>query len=137
MSGGFARWPARSAALVVASLAVTVAARAATPTVVTATPGSVARGQVVTVRGAGWGVIEFCRPRVTLTLQRSLPLKALVIGRANLRTGPTTSGTFTTTWTVPRSIHRGLRTIVVTQRCESGKNGALVLITRTAAVSVT
>jgi hypothetical protein len=111
-------------------------AQAATPITVTASPKTVSRGQRVTFGGSGWGVIEFCKPRVTLTLQRSLPLTALVISNVNLRTGPKTSGTFTTSWIVPRTVHSGVRTIVATQHCESGRNGAAVLITRSTTVRV-
>ncbi|HXR14192.1 MAG TPA: hypothetical protein VN740_05975 [Solirubrobacteraceae bacterium] len=106
------------------------------PISVTASPSTASRGQTVTVSGGGWGVIEFCRPRVSLALVRSAPLRALPIATVNLRTGPKNSGTFSTAWTVPRSVHSGLRTIAATQRCESGKNGSPLLITRTTAIRV-
>jgi hypothetical protein len=109
---------------------------AAAPIRVTASPPAAARGARVTIRGSGWGVIEFCKPRVTLTLRRSAPLAPLAIATVPLRTAAATSGTFATTWTVPLTVHSGLRTIVATQRCESGKNGAVNLITRTTSLRV-
>ena len=109
---------------------------AAAPIRVTATPPAVARGGRVTIRGSGWGVIEFCKPRVTLTLRRAAPLAPLAIATVPLRTAAATSGTFATTWTVPLAVHSGLRTIVATQRCESGKNGAVNLVTRTTPLRV-
>ena len=115
---------------------VAVALASATPISVTASPRTASRGQTVTLRGAGWGVIEYCRPRVSLALARSAPLRALPIATVNLRTGPKNSGTFSTTWTIPRSVHSGLRRIVATQRCESGKNGSLLLISRATAIRV-
>lgn len=109
---------------------------AAAPIRVTASPPAVSRGARVTIRGSGWGVIEFCKPRVTLTLRRSVPLAPLAIATVPLRTAAATSGTFATTWKVPLTVHSGLRTIVATQRCESGKNGAVNLITRTTSLRV-
>ena len=112
-------------------------AAASTPITVTASPQSVARGQQVTLRGAGWGVIEFCKAQVTLTLRRAAPLADLPIATVKLRTHPTAaSGTFSMSWTVPRSVHPGLRTITATQHCESGKNGASKPIVRTTALRV-
>jgi len=109
---------------------------AATPITVTATPAAVRHGQTVKISGAGWGVIEFCKPRVTLTLRRAAPLAPLAIATVPLRTGATSAGTFSTAWTVPASVHTGARTIVATQRCESGKDGSLRLVRRTASVRV-
>jgi hypothetical protein len=109
---------------------------AAAPIRVTASPPAVSRGARVSIRGSGWAVIEFCKPRVTLTLRRSAPLAPLAIATVNLRTGPTTSGTFAASWMVPRTVHTGLRTIVATQRCESGKNGSVNLVTRTTSLRV-
>jgi hypothetical protein len=126
----------RAAPLVASCLVLGAVAQAATPITVTASPNTVSRGHRVTLAGAGWGVIEFCKPRVTLSLRRSAPLTALVIATVNLRTAPKTSGSFGTSWTVPRTVHSGLRTIVATQRCESGKNGATVLITRSTSIRV-
>jgi len=104
-----------AAAAVVSCLALASLAYAATPIKVTAAPSTVSPGQRVTLRGSGWGVIEFCTPRVTLTLTRPTPLKPLPIATVKLRTGANDSGTFSTSWTVPASVHSGTRTIVATQ----------------------
>ena len=117
-------------------VALASAAHAATPISVTVSPKSVSSGHAVTIRGSGWGVIEFCKARVTLTLERSRPLSALPIATGKLRTAPAVSGTFSASWVVPRTVHSGLRTVVATQHCESGKNGAPVLIVRRAPVRV-
>lgn len=136
MFGRFTRRLTRVAPLVGSCLLLGAVAQASTPISVTASPKTVSRGQRVTFAGSGWGVIEFCKPQVTLTLRRSPPLSPLVIANVNLRTAPKTSGTFGTSWTVPRTVHSGLRTIVATQHCESGKNGATVLITRSTRMRV-
>jgi hypothetical protein len=119
MSAVLTRRLNRAALLVASWLLLAAVAQAATPITVTASPKTVSRGQ-----------------KVTLTLKRSLPFGALPIATVNLRTAPKTSGTFSTSWVVPASVHSGLRTIVATQRCESGKNGSLVLITRSTTVRV-
>jgi hypothetical protein len=113
-----------------------MAAAAATAPSVTVSPRTTRRGQAVKLRGAGWYVIEFCAPRVTLTLRRSPSLGPLLIARVPLRTGVRTSGTFSTSWIVPRSAHRGLRTILATQHCKSGRTGATVLVTRSTTIRV-
>ena len=120
----------------VSCLVFAAVAQAATPIRVTASPQTVSHGQKVSLRGSGWGVIEFCRPRVTLMLARPAPSGALPIATVNLLTGPTTSGSFSTSWTVPATVRSGLRTIIATQRCESGKNGSVRLITRTTTIRV-
>ena len=126
-----------AAAVAALSLCLVAGALAAARQIsVAASPSAASRGQTVTLRGAGWGVIEFCRPRVSLALVRSAPLGALAIATVGLRTDPKRSGTFATTWTIPRSVHSGLRTIVATQRCESGRDGSPVLITRATTVRV-
>jgi len=122
-------------ALVVFLAAAAVAAGAA-PIRVDATPRSVAHGQRLVLRGSGWGVIEYCKPRVTLALRRAAPLRDLPIATANLRTDPLQSGTFRTSWIVPATVHPGVRIIVATQHCESGKDGRAVLVTRSTRVRV-
>ena len=124
------------ASLGVSCLVVAAFAQAKTPIRVTASPQIVSHGQKVTVRGSGWGVIEFCKPRVTLMLARPTPLGALPITTVNLRTGRTTSGSFSTSWIVPATVRSGLHTIIATQRCESGKNGSVRMITRTTPIRV-
>jgi len=136
VSGRSTRRLTRAAPLAVSCLLLAAVAPAATPISVSASPTTVSRGQKVTLRGSGWGVIEFCKPRVQLSLRRSPPLRPLVIATVNLQTATKTSGTFGTSWTVPRTVSSGLRTIVATQHCESGKNGATVLITRSTPIRV-
>ena len=99
-------------------------------------PTTVSRGQKVTLAGSGWTLTEYCRPTVTLTLKRALPLKPLPIATVKLGVGVTMAGTFRVTWTVPRSVHSGIRKLVATRRCQSGKNGGTILITRVAALTV-
>jgi hypothetical protein len=120
-------WKLRLASAAALSALFAGVAAAATP---------ISRGQTVRISGSGWAVIEFCTPRVSIALARSAPLRPLAIATVDLRTGPTDSGTFATTWRVPASVHGGLRTIVATQRCESGKNGAVHFVSRTTAVRV-
>jgi len=129
---------ARGAAMpsLVVLLAATAVALGAAPIRVNATPSTVARGQKLTLGGSGWGVIEYCKPRVTLTLRRAAPLPDLPIATAKLRTDPLHSGTFSASWLVPATVHPGVRTIVATQRCESGKNGGAVLVRRSTRVRV-
>jgi len=128
--------PVRLAVLVASCVFAATVAQASAAIRVVVSPTTASRGQTVTLRGAGWGVIEYCRPSVTLTLERPLPLKPLLIATVKLGTAPTTSGTFATRWKVPLSVQSGLRTLVATQRCESGKNGAPVLITRSTALRI-
>lgn len=125
-----------AAALGALYVVVAAPAQAATPIQVTASPHIASRGQAVRLSGSGWGVIEFCKPRVILTLARSAPLKPLALATVKIRTGARNSGTFSTLWAIPATVHRGLRTIVASQRCESGKDGSINLITRTTTVRV-
>jgi hypothetical protein len=137
-------WHARAARAVGAALAAAsgclalglATAHASTLNRFTVSPTTVSRGQKVKLAGSGWTLIEYCRPTVTLTLERALPLKPLLIATVKLGVGVATAGTFTVTWTVPRSVHSGQRTLVATRRCESGKTGATVLITRSATLTV-
>jgi hypothetical protein len=131
------RRPTRAtAALAALWLVPAVVAGAASGPSLTVSPRKARRGQAVMLRGSGWYVIEFCAPRVTLTLRRSPPLAPLLIARVPLRTGARTSGTFSASWTVPRSVHRGRRTILAKQRCHSGRTGAALLVTRSSTLLV-
>ena len=136
MSGSLTRRLRWAAASVVACLVFASFAYAATPIKVTVSPHTASHGQRVTLRGSGWGVIEFCTSRVTLTLKRAAPLKPLPVATVKLRTGATNSGTFSTTWALPASVHTGTRLIVATQTCESGKNGSPHPIIRTTTIRV-
>ena len=129
------RRTAALAATCALALAATALASSA-PVTVHASPASVARGRMLRLSGSGWAVIEFCRPAVSLALVRHAPLANLPIATVKLRTAPTDSGTFSTRWVVPNSVHRGPRTIVATQHCESGRDGSTVLVTRTTTIRV-
>lgn len=128
----------RTAALIAAcAFAFTATALASsTPITVHASPATVARGDTLRLHGSGWGVIEFCRPSVSLALVRDAPLRNLPIATVKLRTGASDSGTFAARWTVPGTVHRGTRTIVATQRCESGRDGSTVLVTRATTIRI-
>jgi len=102
----------------------------------TVSPTIVSRGQKVKFAGSGWTLTEYCRQTVTLTLKRALPLKALPIATVRLGAGVRSAGTFRVVWAVPHSVHRGIRTVLATRLCHSGKNGAAVLVTRAAALTV-
>ena len=117
-------------------LAGTALVGAATAISLSTSPRVAARGESVTLRGAGWAVIEFCAPRVTLTLSRAAPFGPLPIATVRLRTGARNSGTFALTWRVPPGVHSGPRTIVATQRCTSGKDGSAVLVSRATTLRV-
>jgi hypothetical protein len=105
-------------------------AAAATSPTISGSPGTVERGDVVTIRGSAWIQNEFCRPRVRLTLGRH----RVPIGRAALR--PEDHGRFRFNWTVPPRTVAGLRTIHAAQRCESGKDGSVSFVRATTQVRV-
>jgi hypothetical protein len=105
------------------------AAAAASPTIA-ASPNPVDRGQVLTIRGAGWVQSEFCRPRVTLTFGRH----RLLIGRALL--GPENEGRFRLRWVVPPRAPAGRQAIHAAQRCRSGRDGSVSYIRATTHVRV-
>ena len=76
-------------------------------------------GDRVVIRGSGFGVTEFCRPRATLRVL------GVVIARAVVNPN---NGNFATRWVIPEAIGPGVRRITVRQNCESGKDGSLVLV---------
>ena len=91
------------------------------------TPRAASAGSAVVIRGRHWPVIEFCRPRVTVTIDHRL------IGR--IRPRPE-DGSFALRWTVPSTVPAGRHTIRATQRCESGRNGHAVFVTRATSLRV-
>lgn len=105
------------------------AAAAASPTI-TATPNPVERGQVLTIRGAGWVQNEFCRPRVRVTFGRH----RVLIGRARLR--PEHEGRFRLRWVVRARTAVGRHAIHAVQRCESGRDGSPSYVRATTQVRV-
>jgi hypothetical protein len=91
------------------------------------TPRAASAGSPVVIRGRHWPVIEFCRPRVTVTMEHRL------VGR--IRPRPE-DGSFARRWTVPASVPAGRHTIRATQRCESGRDGHAVFVTRATSLRV-
>jgi hypothetical protein len=91
----------------------------------TAMPNPARFGRVVTVRGRGWPVIEFCARRVRISLQSDQ--NAFVLGFAPVRA----SGRFTFRWTPRRAeVGAGSWRVVARMRCESGKDGSTVFVRR-------
>jgi hypothetical protein len=88
---------------------------------IVATPPVVGFGKTLTVRGAGWPVIEFCSRRVRISLRTSQ--NAFRIGTARVRPG----GRFTFKWVPRRSqVGAGDWLVVARMRCESGKDGSAI-----------
>jgi hypothetical protein len=103
---------------------------AATPPL-KATPSTIRFGHVQTITGARWPVIEFCRPKVLLTLHSAQ--NVFTIGTARIRT----NGTFTRPWTPRRSrVGAGRWRLVARQRCESGKDGSTIFRKRSVAIRI-
>ena len=88
---------------------------------IVATPPVVAFGKTLTVKGAGWPVIEFCSRTVRLSLRSDQ--NAFRIGTT--RVGD--RGRFRFEW-IPRraKVGAGRWTLVARMRCESGKDGSPV-----------
>lgn len=99
---------------------------------VTASPNPVQLGQTLTIRGAGWPVIEFCQRTIRLTLRSSQ--NAVPIGTARIRR----SGRFVRRWT-PRAarVGPGAWRVVARLRCESGDDGSPVIVRRSVALRIT
>jgi hypothetical protein len=91
------------------------------------TPRAVSAGSPVVIRGRHWPVIEFCRPRVTVTMEHRL------VGRIPPRPE---DGSFVLRWTIPASVPAGRHTIRARQRCESGRDGQAVFVTRATSLRV-
>ena len=77
-------------------------------------PSTASAGAAVTIRGSGWPVIEFCRRRVTLTVDNRR------IGSIRV----TTNGRFAFAWTVPTTTSTGRHAIRARMLCESGLDGS-------------
>jgi hypothetical protein len=82
-------------------------------------PKTVAFGHTVHISGRHWPVIEFCRPRVHLSLRSAQ--NVVPIATVRIRS----SGRWRTTW-VPRRARVGAGTwrLVARQSCESGEDGS-------------
>lgn len=88
---------------------------------IVATPPVVAFGKTLTVRGAGWPVIEFCSRKVRISLRTSQ--NSFRIGSAKV----SITGRFTFRWVPRRSkVGAGDWLVVARMRCESGKDGSAI-----------
>jgi hypothetical protein len=97
----------------------------------TATPNPVRFGRLVTVRGRGWPVIEFCARRVRISLRSDQ--NAFVLGFAPVRA----TGRFTFQWTPRRSqLGAGAWRVVARMRCESGDDGSTIFMRREAPLRI-
>jgi hypothetical protein len=126
------RTTAEAAALAAAALLVPAAAApAAAGPRLSAAPVPVRLGEVLTVKGRGWPVIEFCSRRVRLSLRSDQ--NAFRIGTLRVRD----SGRFTFRFTPRRSaVGPGAWTLVARMRCESGEDGSPVPVRRSVAVRI-
>jgi hypothetical protein len=114
--------------LVVAS--VPAAASQSGPTL-TAAPNPVNFGQTVVIKGRRWPVIEFCSRTVRLSLRSAQ--NAFPLGTKRVRL----NGRFRFEW-VPRraKVGPGRWRVVARMRCESGKDGSLVPVRRSAPLRI-
>lgn len=120
------RSTAGAIALALAAVLLTGGTAAAAPPNLTLTPASGKAGTRIVVRGAGWAQIEFCKPRVILAVNDVVFARALLDGH----------GRFAVRWRIPDFAH-GKHRIFATQRCESGKDGSPLPVTRHVDVRVT
>ncbi len=121
----------RLATLLAGAALAATAADASAATTIRATPNPVRANALVTLRGRGWPVIEFCQRRVTLTLRSAQ--NSVAIGTVGVGPG----GGFRRVWR-PSSRHAGAGawTVVATMRCESGDDGSLVPVVRRVALRI-
>lgn len=120
-----------SIAVVLAGIAAVAPAAAQAAPRITATPQTVGRTEVQTVRGFDWPVIEFCSRTIRVSVrsaQNSAPIAQRHI-RAN--------GRFAFRW-IPRNknIGRGSWRLVARMRCESGKDGSTIFLTRRTSITI-
>jgi hypothetical protein len=121
----------RLVVLVVLGLVVAAPAGAAAAQTITATPKTVNRNDLQTVRGHGWPVIEFCSRTIRVSVrsaQNSAPIAQRHIAD---------TGRFTFRW-IPRNknIGPGSWTLVARMRCESGKDGSTIFLTRRTRITI-
>lgn len=116
-----------------AGLAVTLPATvgAARGARLAAAPNPVSFGQVLTVTGRGWPVIEFCERTVALSLRSDQ--NAVRVG--HVRIGD--RGGFVKRWTPQRAVvGAGRWRLVARLRCESGNDGSPVPVVRSVAIRI-
>jgi hypothetical protein len=95
-------------------------------------PRAISFGQAAEIRGRDWPVLEFCRPRVRISLRSDQ--NAFRIATARVRQ----SGRWRTTW-VPRraEVGAGRWRLVARQMCESGDDGSPNPLRRSVAIAIT
>ena len=121
---------ALTAAVVAGALAALPATAGAAPRI-TATPKTVKRADIQTVRGFDWPQIEFCSRTIRVSV-RSAQNAAPIAQRHVADTGR-----FRFRW-IPKNknIGRGDWTLVARMRCESGKDGSTVFLTRRTRITI-
>lgn len=119
------------AAFVVA-LAGPTAAQAATRITIDRLPSAATPDRTIgaVVRGFDWPVNEFCSRRVRVWLQfpTTTGVLAVYVGRRNV----TDAGRFKITWNAQQPIDLAGTVAIARMRCESGKDGSVVRVIRTA-----
>ncbi len=118
-------------AAVIAGIAAAVPAAATAAPRITAAPQTIDRADVQTVRSFDWPVIEFCSRTIRVSArsaQNSAP-----IAQRHIRD----TGRFTVRW-IPRNknIGPGSWRLVARMRCESGKDGSTIFLTRRTRITV-
>lgn len=99
-----------------------IAAQPATVTTATVRvqPSSFRRTQPVLVTGRGWQQIEFCKPRVVISMDGRVRARALLDGK----------GRFALRLRLGRGLAVGQHAFVAEQTCENGNTGALSVALR-------
>ena len=99
-----------------------IAAQPATVTTATVRvqPSVFRRAQPVLVTGSGWQQIEFCKPRVVISVDGHVRARALLDGK----------GRFALRVRLGRGLAVGQHAFVAEQTCENGNTGALSVALR-------
>jgi hypothetical protein len=123
--------PLSLTAVVVVGALLAVPTTAAAAPRVTATPKAVERAEIQTVRGFDWPLIEFCSRTIRASVRSDQ--NAAPIAQRHTRD----DGSFRFRW-IPknRNIGRGDWTLVVRMRCESGKDGSTIFLTRRTRITI-
>lgn len=118
-------------AVVIAGIAVAAPAAGAAAPRITATPKTIKRADTQTVRGFDWPLIEFCSRTIRVSARSDQ--NAAPIAQRHTRD----DGSFRFRW-IPknRNIGRGDWTLVARMRCESGKDGSTIFLTRRTRITI-
>jgi hypothetical protein len=121
---------ALTAVVLAGALAAAPATAAAAPRI-TASPQTVKRTAIQTVQGRDWPLIEFCSRTIRVSVrsaQNAAPIAQRHVGD---------NGNFRFRWTPKnRNIGRGGWTLVARMRCESGKDGSTIFLTRRTRITI-